>query len=72
MITHKIVLNNETYYIKGSCKEIQKESKQAMITDEDLNTINNIIFNILKNKSNNITNTLPDNDIVINETIGIQ
>ena len=72
MITHKIVLDSEVYYIKGPCKEIQKENKQAMITDEDLNTINNIIFNILKNESNNITNTLQDNDIIVNETIEIE
>ena len=40
--THKITLNNEVYYIKESCKEIQKGEKQSKITEEDLNTITNI------------------------------
>ena len=40
--THKITLNNEVYYIKESCKEIQKGDKQSNITEEDLNTITNI------------------------------
>ena len=40
--THKITLNNEVYYIKESCKEIQKGDKQSKITEEDLNTITNI------------------------------
>lgn len=43
--THKITLNNEIYYIKEDCKEIQKGNKQSKITDEDLETINNIISN---------------------------
>lgn len=43
--THKIILNNEVYYIKESCKEIQKDDKQATISEEDLETINNIISN---------------------------
>lgn len=54
--THKITLNNEVYYIKEYCKEIQKGNKQAKITDEDLNTINNIISNILKNNEKNKEN----------------
>lgn len=41
--THKITLNNEVYYIKESCKEIQKGDKQSKITEEDLNTITNIV-----------------------------
>lgn len=41
--THKITLNDEVYYIKEDCKEIQKGNKQATITTEDLETINNII-----------------------------
>ena len=49
--THKIVLNNEVYYIKESCKEIQKGNKQATISTEDLETINNIIS---QNKTNEI------------------
>jgi hypothetical protein len=40
--THKITLNNEVYYIKASCKEIQKGDKQSKITENDLNTITNI------------------------------
>ena len=43
--THKIVLNNEVYYIKESCKEIQKGNKQATISTEDLSTIKSIIDN---------------------------
>ena len=70
--THKITLNNEVYYIKEDCKEIQKGNKQAKITDEDLNTINNIISNILENESNNITNTLSNNNIPVNEVIRIE
>lgn len=41
--THKITINNEVYYLKTSCKEIQKGSSQASITEEDLNTILKII-----------------------------
>lgn len=41
--TYKIILNNEIYYIKESCKEIQKGEKQAKISDEDLEKINKII-----------------------------
>lgn len=41
--THKITINNEIYYIKEACKEVQKEEKQTKITDEDLKTINEII-----------------------------
>ncbi|MCI8309939.1 MAG: hypothetical protein HFJ45_07205 [Clostridia bacterium] len=41
--THKITLNNEIYYIKESCREIQKGEKQANISDEDLKIINQII-----------------------------
>lgn len=48
--THKIILNNDVYYIKESCKEIQKGNKQAIISTEDLETINNIIFNKMDNK----------------------
>lgn len=43
--THKITMNNEIYYLKESCKEIQKGNKQASITEEDLNTILKIINN---------------------------
>ena len=48
--THKIILNNDVYYIKESCKEIQKGNKQAIISTEDLETINNIIFNKMDNE----------------------
>lgn len=41
--SHKIVLNNETYYIKDGCKEIQKGSKQAKISDADFETFMRII-----------------------------
>ena len=43
--THKITMNNEIYYLKESCQEIQKGNKQAKISKEDLETINNIISN---------------------------
>ncbi len=46
--THKITLQNEVYYIKESCKEIQKGNKQSKITDEDLNTIKSTIDNVLR------------------------
>ena len=52
--THKIILNNDVYYIKESCKEIQKGNKQAKITDEDLNTIKGIIDNKINDEQNNI------------------
>lgn len=41
--THKISIDNEIYYLKESCKEIQKKDKQSAITQEDLNTILEII-----------------------------
>lgn len=47
--TYKITLNNDIYYIKESCKEIQKGDKQATISTEDLETINNIISNKVNN-----------------------
>lgn len=48
--THKITLNNEVYYIKESCKEIQKGDKQSKITENDLNTITNIFEKISNEK----------------------
>ena len=48
--THKIILNNEVYYIKESCQEIQKDDKQAKISKEDLETINNIISKKMDNE----------------------
>ena len=41
--THKIKLGNEIYYLKESCSEIQKGSKQALIFEEDLNKFLKII-----------------------------
>ena len=41
--SHKIVLNNETYYIKDGCKEIQKGKKQAKISDADFEKLMKII-----------------------------
>ena len=41
--THKISIDNEIYYLKESCKQIQKKDKQSAITQEDLNTILEII-----------------------------
>ena len=52
IITHKITLNNEIYYIKEYCKEIQKGNKQAKITDEDLRLINDIIHKNTNNTNN--------------------
>ena len=34
--THKITIGKDVYYIKESCKEIQKGRKQSEISDEDL------------------------------------
>ena len=41
--SHKIVLDNETYYIKDGCKEIQKGKKQAMISDADFEKLMKMI-----------------------------
>jgi len=43
--THKIEIDNEIYYLKESCKEIQKGSKQAEMSDEDLSRLLKIIDN---------------------------
>ena len=48
--THKITIDNEIYYLKESCQEIQKGDKQAKISKEDLETINNIISNKIYNE----------------------
>ena len=45
--TYTIVLNNEVYYIKESCKKIQKDNKQATISAEDLDIIKRIVDNII-------------------------
>jgi len=41
--THKITMDNEVYYIKENCGEIQKGDKQSKISKEDLDTILKII-----------------------------
>ena len=41
--THKIIIEDEIYYIKEGCKEIQKGNKQAEMSDEDLNRLLKII-----------------------------
>lgn len=51
--THKIILNKDIYYIKESCKEIQKGDKQAKISDEDLNAIKGIIDNKINDEQSN-------------------
>lgn len=43
--SHKIILDNEVYYIKDDCKEIQKGEKQAKISDQDFEWFMNIIEN---------------------------
>lgn len=45
IITHKIINDDEIYYLKESCQEIQKGDKQAKLTKEDLDTILKIINN---------------------------
>lgn len=50
-ITHKINYNNEIYYLKEGCREIQKENKQSKITEDELKYLLEIIQ---KNKHNNI------------------
>ena len=51
--THKIIMNNEIYYLKESCQEIQKGDKQAKISKEDLETIKNIISKKINNEQVN-------------------
>ena len=51
--THKITMNNEIYYLKESCQEIQKGDKQAKISKEDLETIKNIISKKINNEQIN-------------------
>ena len=48
--TYKITMDNEIYYLKESCQEIQKGDKQGKISKEDLETINNIISKNIDNK----------------------
>jgi len=46
--THKIILENEIYNLKEGCQAIQKGDKQATISIEDIETINNIISDKIK------------------------
>ena len=64
--THKIVLNNEVYYIKESCKEIQKGDKQSKITENDLNTITNIFEKISNEKYQKYFTTIDNIKIELN------
>ena len=56
--THKIKIGNDVYYLKESCKEIQKGGKQAEISDKDLDKLleiityykDNDLISLLKNK----------------------
>lgn len=48
--THKITINNEIYYLKEGCQEIQKGDKQSKISKEDLETIKNIISKKINNE----------------------
>ena len=70
--THKIVLDNEVYYLKESCKEIQKGNKQAKISKEDLKTLLKIIddynVTISDDKEYSFTGTIieaNDNSIIV-------
>ena len=63
--THKIVLNNEIYYIKESCKEIQKGNKQATISTEDLSTIKSIIDNKINDEQNNTKSNRSSENVTI-------
>lgn len=58
--THKIIIDDEVYYLKESCKEIQKGKKQAKISDEDLNSLLKIIndYNKDENEENKIAETI--------------
>ena len=40
---YSIIMDNETYYLKKDCKELQKGDKQAELTEEDLSAMLEII-----------------------------
>ena len=61
--SHKIVLNNEIYYIKDGCGEIQKGRKQAKISKEDLNKFLKIIDDY------NLDDEIDENEAQIIETV---
>jgi len=61
--THKITIGKDIYYIKDSCKEIQKGKKQAEISDADLNKFLSIIEyyqnqNVTLEDLNNVNNEI--------------
>lgn len=43
IVTHKITVDGEIYYLKKDCQELQRGNKQAKLSDEDFNTILEII-----------------------------
>lgn len=45
IITHKLTYDNHIYYIKEGCQAIQKDDKQAMLSTQDLESIQEIIKN---------------------------
>lgn len=49
--SHKIVLDNETYYIKDGCSEIQKGRKQAKISDPDFERFMKIVEDYMQGDS---------------------
>ena len=55
--THEIIINNEKYYLKESCMEIQKGHKQAEISEEDLNVFLKIVddYNVTISDENEYT-----------------
>lgn len=63
--THKITLYGEVYYIKEYCKGIKKGNKQATISTEDLETINNIISTKM-NSENNYSKKIDETTIELN------
>ncbi|MBQ2835801.1 MAG: hypothetical protein IJE68_03080 [Clostridia bacterium] len=65
--SHKIVLDNEIYYIKDGCGEIQKGRKQAKISQEDLNKFLKIIDDYNEIYVNNEENNPKEAQII--ETI---
>lgn len=43
IITHKIKIDNEIYYLKEDCSVVQRDDKQSKISKEDLDTILQIV-----------------------------
>lgn len=65
--THKITLNNDVYYIKGACKEIQKGDKQARISKEDLEIINNIISTKMNSEKKSASKEIDETTIELKQ-----